>query len=72
MIAAKQLQSGDVFIHRASTTDANWFRDDVDVWVRALGSQARVLKSTYGVLIHGVRTNMKNIDLSRQTESKRF
>jgi ribosomal protein L24 len=37
--------------------------------VQILGTRARVLKPTYGVLVHGVRTEKENIDPSNQSEA---
>jgi hypothetical protein len=69
IVAAKQLKSGDIAIHAANITDADKLREDSGHWPQILGSEARILKPTYGVLVHGVRTDKDNIDPSRQTES---
>lgn len=69
VVAAKQLKSGDISVYTANTADANSLKEKSEVWVKALGSRARVLKPTYGVLVHGVRTDKKNVDPARQAES---
>ena len=52
---------GDIAIHTANTADAELLKEKSTPWVRTLGSRARVLKPTYGVLIHGVRTDKENV-----------
>ena len=65
VVAAKQLKSGDILVYTVNIVDANSLKEKSEVWVKALGSRARVLKPTYGVLVHGVRTDKKNVDPAR-------
>jgi len=69
IVAAKQLKSEDISICTANTEDASLLKEYSEIWVKALGSRARVLKPTYGVLVHGVRTDKENIDPSKQAEA---
>jgi hypothetical protein len=64
VVAAKQLKSGDISIHATNAAEANQLKDNSKAWVQILGTRARVLKPTYGVLVHGVRTEKENIDPS--------
>jgi hypothetical protein len=70
IVAVKQLKSGDISIHATNATEADLLKDSSDSWVRVLGTTARVLKPTYGVLVHGVRTAKENIDPSDQAKRK--
>lgn len=54
VIAAKQLKSGDVVLHTATTTEADTLKNTEDEWVKVLGTTARVIKPTYGVIVQGV------------------
>lgn len=69
IVAAKQLKSGDISIHTATSADAALLRRNPEAWTGLLGSQARALIPTYGVLVHGVRTNKENIDPDDQKSS---
>jgi hypothetical protein len=69
VVAAKQLKSGDISIHATNAAKANQLKDNSEAWVQILGTRARVLKPTYGVLVHGVRTEKENIDPSNQAEA---
>ncbi|OJD18780.1 hypothetical protein ACJ73_08691 [Blastomyces percursus] len=44
-------------------------RQNSETWTRVLGSQARALIPTYGILVHRVRTNKENIDPEDQKSS---
>jgi hypothetical protein len=68
IVAARQLKSGDIAIHTASTADAKLLNENPSAWVSSLGRRARVLKRTYGVLVYGVRTDKETIDPSEQAE----
>ncbi|TPR01199.1 Glycosyltransferase sugar-binding region containing DXD motif family protein [Aspergillus niger] len=61
-IAAKQLKSGDVVLHTATTAEADTLKDTEEEWVKVLGTSARVVRPTYGVIVHGVRTSKESID----------
>lgn len=65
VIAAKQLRSGDVVLHAATSAEADTIKQTAE-WVKVLGTTARVVKPTYGVLMHGVRTNQETINTSNQ------
>lgn len=69
IVAARQLKSGDIAIHTANTADAKLLKENPSAWLPSLGSRARVLKPTYGVLVHGVRTDKENIDPNKQAEA---
>lgn len=66
VIAAKQLKSGDVILHTATTAEADTLKGTEEEWVKVLGTTARVIKPTYGVLVHGVRTSKESIDTDNQ------
>jgi hypothetical protein len=66
VIAAKQLKSGDVVLHTATTAEADTLKSTEEEWVKVLGTTARVIKPTYGVIVHGVRTNKESIDTDNQ------
>jgi hypothetical protein len=62
VIAAKQLKSGDVVLHTATTAEADTLKSTEEERVKVLGTTARVIKPTYGVVIHGLRTDKESID----------
>jgi hypothetical protein len=66
IIAAKQLKSGDIVLHTATTAEADILKGAADEWVKSLGTTARVLKPTYGVVMHGVQTNKESINVDNQ------
>ncbi|KAI3056824.1 hypothetical protein CBS147353_11131 [Aspergillus niger] len=66
VIAAKQLKSGDVVLHTATTAEADTLKNTEEEWVKVLGTTARVIKPTYGVIVHGVRTDKESIDTDNQ------
>ncbi|GAT19406.1 hypothetical protein RIB2604_00500100 [Aspergillus luchuensis] len=66
VIAAKQLKSGDVVLHTATTAEADTLKATEEEWVKVLGTSARVVRPTYGVIIHGVRTSKESIDTDNQ------
>ncbi|CEL05808.1 hypothetical protein ASPCAL06922 [Aspergillus calidoustus] len=66
VIAAKQLKSGDVVLHTATTAESDNLKSAEDEWVKVLGTTAKVIKPTYGVLVHGVRTSKESIDTDNQ------
>ena len=66
VVAAKQLKSGDVVLYTASTSDADTLKSSEAHWVRVLGSTARIVRPTYGVIAHGVGTNKESIDTDNQ------
>jgi hypothetical protein len=66
VIAAKQLESGDVVLHAATTAEADTLKSTEDEWVKVLGTTARVIKPTYRVLVHGVCTSKESIDTDNQ------
>ncbi|RJE18497.1 hypothetical protein PHISCL_09163 [Aspergillus sclerotialis] len=66
VIAAKQLKSGDVVLHTATTAEGDILKNTDDEWVRVLGTIARVIKPMYGVIVHGVRTSKDSIDTDNQ------
>ncbi|PKX94821.1 uncharacterized protein P174DRAFT_502333 [Aspergillus novofumigatus IBT 16806] len=66
VIAAKQLKSGDVVLHTATTAEADTLKDTEEEWVKVLGTSARVVRPTYGVIVHGVRTSKESIDTDNQ------
>jgi hypothetical protein len=65
-LAAKQLKSGDVVLHTATTAEADTLKDTEEEWVKVLGTSARVVRPTYGVIVHGVRTSKESIDIDNQ------
>lgn len=69
VIAAKQLKSGDVVLHTATTAEADTLKNTEDEWVKVLGTTARVIKPTYGVIVHGVRTGKESIDTDNQQKA---
>ncbi|KAL2836692.1 hypothetical protein BJX68DRAFT_250455 [Aspergillus pseudodeflectus] len=66
VIAAKQLKSGDVVLHTATTAESDNLKSVEDEWVKVLGTTAKVIKPPYGVLVHGVRTSKESIDTDNQ------
>ena len=66
VIAAKQLKSGDVVLHTATTTEADTLKRTEDDWVKVLGTTAWVIKPTYGVIVHGVATGKDSINTDNQ------
>ena len=68
-MAARQLKSGDISIYIANFAVANMLKEHSELWVKALGSRVRVPNPTYGVLLHGVRTDKGNVDSSKQAEA---
>ncbi|GFG19796.1 hypothetical protein IFM5058_10320 [Aspergillus udagawae] len=66
VIAAKQLKSGDVVLHTATTAEADTLKSTKEEWVKVLGTTARVIKPMYGVIVHGVRTDKESIDTDNQ------
>lgn len=66
VIAAKQLKSGDVVLHTATTAEADTLKSTEEEWVKVLGTTARVIKPTYGVIVHGIRTDKESIDTDNQ------
>ncbi|KAF9890049.1 hypothetical protein FE257_006729 [Aspergillus nanangensis] len=66
VIAAKQLKSGDIVLHTATTAEADTLKATEGEWLKVLGTTARVMRPTYGVIIHGVRTNKESIDTDNQ------
>jgi hypothetical protein len=66
VIAAKQLKSGDVVLHTATTSEADTLKSTEEEWVKVLGTTARVIKPSYGVIVHGVRTDKESIDTDNQ------
>jgi hypothetical protein len=66
VIAAKQLKSGDIVLHTATTAEADTLKSTKDEWVKVLGTTTRVIKPTYGVIVHGVHTNKESIDTNNQ------
>ncbi|PYH50345.1 uncharacterized protein BO96DRAFT_300112, partial [Aspergillus niger CBS 101883] len=66
VIAAKQLKSGDVVLHTATTAKADTLKATEEEWVKVLGTSARVVRPTYGVIVHGVRTSKESIDTDNQ------
>lgn len=62
IVAAKQLRSGDVAVHTKNKQEKDTLQEHTDGWTGTLGDTARVVRQTYGVLVHGVYT--KSIDLS--------
>jgi hypothetical protein len=62
VIAAKQLKSGDVVLHTATTAEADTLKSTEEERVKVLGTTARVIKPTYGVVVHGLRTDKESID----------
>ena len=67
VIAAKQLKSGDIMIHTASTADAKIPKARAEDWVETLGTRARVLQLTYGVIAYAVSTSREDIDPGKST-----
>ena len=59
-MAVKQLKSGDISVYTANIVDADSLKEQLEVWVKALGSKTRILNPTYGVLAYAVRTDKKN------------
>ncbi|KAI3053337.1 hypothetical protein CBS147353_11490 [Aspergillus niger] len=66
VIAAKHLKSGDVVLHTATTAEADTLKSTEEEWAKVLGTTARVIKPTYGVIVHGVRTDKESIDTDNQ------
>ena len=66
VIAAKQLKSGDVVLHTATTTEADTLKNTEDDWIKVLGITARIIKPTYGVIVHGVATGKDSINTDNQ------
>lgn len=66
VIAAKQLKSGDVVLHTPTTVEADTLKNTEEEWVKVLGTSARVVRPTYGVIVHGVRTSKESIDTDNQ------
>ncbi|OJZ79993.1 hypothetical protein ASPFODRAFT_212934 [Aspergillus luchuensis CBS 106.47] len=65
-IVAKQLKSGDVILPTTTTAEADTLKSREEEWVKVLGTIARVIKPTYGVIVHGVRTDKESIDAGNQ------
>ena len=56
-------------MYTANTADTKALKEQSKVSVKAVESKARVLKPTYGVLAHVVRTDKKRLDPAKQAES---
>jgi hypothetical protein len=69
VVAVKQLKSGDISIHATNAAEANQLKGNSEAGVQILGTRVRVLKPTYGVLVHGVPIEKENIDPSNQAEA---
>lgn len=66
VISAKQLKSGDVVLHTATTAKADTLKGSEEEWAKILGTTARVIRPTFGVIVHGVRTSTESIDTDNQ------
>ncbi|KJK84712.1 hypothetical protein H633G_11540 [Metarhizium anisopliae BRIP 53284] len=62
-VSTNQLKSGDLSIKTASAGDMEALRQFAEDWEHRLGNGATVRIPTYGVLVHGIRTN--SMDVSR-------
>jgi hypothetical protein len=69
VIAAKQLKSGDVVLHTATTVEADTLKSTEDEWVKVLGITAQVIKPIYGVIVHRVCTDKESIDTDNQDKA---
>jgi ribosomal protein L16/L10AE len=56
IMAVRQLKIGDVTLHAARAADTKTLKESAELWVKTLGTKARVVKQTYRVIAHGVCT----------------
>ncbi|KAI9783760.1 MAG: hypothetical protein M1839_003096 [Geoglossum umbratile] len=61
VMAAKQLKSGDISTHTARPEECEIPREFVGDCTTALGPKTEVPIATYGVIIHGIRTDSINM-----------
>jgi hypothetical protein len=59
--STNQLKSADLSIKTATTSDMEVLRQFAEDWERRLGNGAAVRIPTYGVLVHGIRTNSTDV-----------
>ena len=58
--AAHQLKSGDITIITNSLDEATELQKHTR-WVKGLGARAEVIRTTYGVIVHGIQVNTINM-----------
>ncbi|KJK73301.1 hypothetical protein H634G_11585, partial [Metarhizium anisopliae BRIP 53293] len=56
-MSTNQLKNGALSIKTASAGDMEALRQSAEDWEHRLGNGATVRIPTYGVLVHGIRTN---------------
>ncbi|KAJ3553580.1 hypothetical protein NPX13_g10857 [Xylaria arbuscula] len=62
IVSSNQLKSGDLSIKTATTKEMETLRQFTDDWTYRIGNGASVRLPTYGVLVHGIRTNSMDMD----------
>jgi hypothetical protein len=66
--SANQLKSGDLSIKTATHSEMQALRQFADDWAYRLGHGASIRNPTFGVLVHGIRTN--SIDMEKCEQNK--
>lgn len=70
IISSNQLKSGDLSIKTATTKEMETLRQFTDDWTYRIGNGASVRLPTYGVLVHGIRTNSMDMDKSEDIRNE--
>ncbi|KAI1290509.1 hypothetical protein F5Y03DRAFT_378290 [Xylaria venustula] len=68
--SSNQLKSGDLSIKTATTKEMETLRQFTDDWTYRIGNGASVRLPTYGVLVHGIRTNSMDMDKSEDIRNE--
>ena len=69
VLSSNQLKSGDLSIKTASSSEIGVLRKSAETWAHRIGSGISVQIPTYGVLVHGIRTN--TMDMSKFEENRK-
>ncbi|KAI1315997.1 hypothetical protein F5Y16DRAFT_414742 [Xylariaceae sp. FL0255] len=62
ILSSNQLRSGDLSIKTATTREMETLKQFTGDWTHRIGNGAYVRLPTYGILVHGIRTNSVNLE----------
>jgi hypothetical protein len=70
VLFSNQLRSGDLSIRTATSKETEALKQFADDWVHRIGNRATLRITTYGIIVHGIRTSTIDMDKFEETRDQ--